>query len=683
MGGEVFAQYPDLVTQAEAILGYSLRDICLNNVNAKLDKTEITQPAIYVVSMLEYRWLIDKGGAGVPDFVAGHSLGEYAALAAAEVFGFGAGLRIVQRRGALMGEAYGGGLVAIVGAKEQEVERLLREDGISGVELANINSPEQVVVGGRKDKLQALLAACAARSLRAVPLRVSGAFHTSQMAEAAKKFSTFLNTYEFAAPKIPVVANVHGRPHEVHGIRDRLVEQMVKPVRWKQCVETMLDAGVTEFVEVGATRVLTPLIASVRRAWESPAPSPEPAPEPKNNPAACLRPVPDETRFCESFHCTRPLVVGSLGNGMAGVRLVKALARSGVLSFLDTDGVDLKVVDDALGELFAEENLRDRAGVSLCADLEAPGRDGTLVDLLLRHDVRCVEVRGYPEPTEALRRYRDARGRDRGNRIIARVGTLEAAFAFISGSLPTRSVTSLPAPQQTPWVDALCIDLESWRSRQGAPITLLRAMLEWRDTRHRSKSLPSFFVGASGWLGGAPPSSGLLGNLDFAVAGSMYLATREATLDENVKAALLADGAHFAQLPDWHYPELLTRSWSFASDWKLCAASERLQEIYAQGGAGSHEFEVMATELSEPFRSRVKTLAVTLSECADAHDFRTTLRREAKALLFPGIIACDASLSEWRRSAPTPLSAGISAAQLTDHLHPLGHGNTHNKRRHS
>lgn len=262
MGADLFDRFPQMVTEADAVLGYSIRDVCLNNSDSKLDRTEITQPAVYVVAALRYRALETEAPTRM---MAGHSLGEYVALYAGGAFSFADGLRMVQERGRLMGEIAGGGLVAIIGYRLDRIEQLLTEDGLEGVEIANVNSPEQVVVGGRKGKLQRLLEACRRRGIRAVPLRVSGAFHTSEMRPAAERFSRFLSDITFAAPRIEVLSNVTGAPHVQSEIRERLVEQIACPVQWSRSIETMLKAGVTDFVELGSPPILTPMVSVVRR----------------------------------------------------------------------------------------------------------------------------------------------------------------------------------------------------------------------------------------------------------------------------------------------------------------------------------------------------------------------------------------------------------------------------------
>lgn len=669
MGSEVFGLYPDLVAEANAVLGYNLADVCFNNPNGMLDKTEVTQPAVYVVSSLQYRQLME--GEARPDFVAGHSLGEYAALAAAGVFSFAAGLHIVQRRGELMGAAYGGGLVAIIGLGRQEVEQVLALDDVAGVEIANVNSHEQVVVGGRKDRLQRVLEVCAERSVRAVPLRVSGAFHTSEMRTASQKFADVLKTIEFHAPQIPVLANVSGDVHELDGLADRLVQQMVQPVLWCECVQTMLNAGVTEFVEIGKTQVLTPLIQSIRSdVARAPLATVSRLAPTAKVPEAATPSGHEVERFTEHFRCVRPIVAGALGHGMSGARLVESLATSGVLGFLDTDGMGLDEIDYALGTLTANKGIQNRFGVSVCACAGDPNRDAPLIELLIKHEVGCVEARGYAQPSAALVRYRNA---NRNNRVLARVYTMEALAAFLRGSPASTKASMLPAPTVSPWAQAICIDLRAWRSRRGGDFTLLLDAVAWRDAHRRSKANEPFFVGASGAAESPGSIASLLEISDFALVGSLYLLAREAGLDDAAKG-VLASGGCYRNLPDWHLPELETRSWSIARSDAFCHVSERLYEIYLDGHADPDEWERLASALPTPFAGRIRELGSELFRTESIEQFRARLRAAGRSCLFPGIVACDAPIAGLRRKLSTasePLRELPPAAELSEFLYPL------------
>ena len=148
MGKDLFAEFPQQVEEASRTLGYSLPTLCLDDPEQKLGLTQYTQPALYAVCALAYqRKLRDSGRK--PDFVAGHSLGEYTALFAAGVFDFATGLRLVQRRGELMGQATGGGMAAVVGLPADKIRQALAAAGMGTVEVANLNSYEQVVISGR------------------------------------------------------------------------------------------------------------------------------------------------------------------------------------------------------------------------------------------------------------------------------------------------------------------------------------------------------------------------------------------------------------------------------------------------------------------------------------------------------------------------------------------------------
>src|SRR5690606_7015608 len=215
--------------------------------------------------------------------------------------------------------------------------------------------------------------------------------------------------------------------------------------------------------------------------------------------------------------------------------------------------------------------------------------------------------------------------------------------------------------------DALCTDLACWRARQGAPIDLLYSMIRWREAYRQSHAASPFFVGVSGL--GASHLSARAAGVDFTVVGSAYLLTSESGLDDHARELLLSEEAHFQSLPDWRFPELHSRAWSFASDRKLCDVAEELMQCYVRGATDARVLRGLASGLAEPFRHRLEALAEELSGCADAQALRAKLRREAKALLYPGIIECDGSLSRMNAELRRQIASGISAKQLTDLLY--------------
>jgi len=266
MGAELFPLFPQQVAQADEILGYSIEELCLRDPAGQLNQTRYTQPALFVVSALQFLQRVTASGC-LPRFVAGHSLGEYSALFAAGVFDFGTGVRIVRERAALMAEAKGGGMLAVIGLKEPEVRRVLEEGGHGGIDLANLNAPTQIVVSGPVESLPAAQASFeAAGAQMVVRLPVSAAFHSRYMAGAGHAFGRYLEPIPFRAPSIPVLSNVTARPHEPAAIKDLLARQITHSVRWTECIHWLLAQPEPEWSEVGPGNVLTGLLRRIRSA---------------------------------------------------------------------------------------------------------------------------------------------------------------------------------------------------------------------------------------------------------------------------------------------------------------------------------------------------------------------------------------------------------------------------------
>jgi malonyl CoA-acyl carrier protein transacylase len=266
MGADLFARYPDWTAEADTILGYSIRELCVDDPRAELGLTQFTQPALFVVNALTYRARQDDGAAP-PAFVAGHSLGEYNALLAAGVFDFTTGLSLVQRRGALMGQVGGGGMAAVIGMEPARIEALLATtDAGRRLDVANFNSFDQTVIAGPTDAIATMKPLFEEAGVRAfIPLKVSAPFHSRYMRDPQAEFEGFLRAFTFAAPAIPVVANATARPYEPARMRDTLASQIGSAVRWLDSMLFLIDSGVTEFEEVGPGSVLAKLIAQIKK----------------------------------------------------------------------------------------------------------------------------------------------------------------------------------------------------------------------------------------------------------------------------------------------------------------------------------------------------------------------------------------------------------------------------------
>jgi len=266
MGAELFDRFAEWTREADAILGYSIRELCVDDPRGELGQTAFTQPALFVVNAMTFRARVE-GGAAAPAFVAGHSLGEFNALHAAGAFDFATGLTLVRRRGQMMGEVRGGGMAAVIGPEPARIEAVLASsDAGRRLDVANFNSFDQTVIAGPKDDLAAVKTDFEAAGVRAyIPLNVSAPFHSRYMRDVAASYASVLDGVEFRAPAIPVVANFTGRPYDASAVRDTLGSQIANAVRWLDSMIYMLDHDVTEFQEIGPGTVLAKLAAQIRK----------------------------------------------------------------------------------------------------------------------------------------------------------------------------------------------------------------------------------------------------------------------------------------------------------------------------------------------------------------------------------------------------------------------------------
>jgi malonyl CoA-acyl carrier protein transacylase len=264
MGRDLFDEWPQMAEQASDMLGYSIRTLCLEDPNKQLGQTKYTQPALYVINAMAYQQRLRATGTP-PDYVAGHSLGEFNALQAAGAFSFEQGLRLVERRGELMSQAPRGAMAAIVGPSPAAVAQWLKSDNLDAIDIANMNSPRQTVVAGAFDDVKESQAVFEARGAMFIPLNTSGAFHSRQMAGAGAEFEGFLETVRFSELRLPVIANVSAEPYRQGQVARNLAKQITHPVRWVESMQYLLAAGETDFEELGVGDVLTKLMAAIRK----------------------------------------------------------------------------------------------------------------------------------------------------------------------------------------------------------------------------------------------------------------------------------------------------------------------------------------------------------------------------------------------------------------------------------
>jgi malonyl CoA-acyl carrier protein transacylase len=269
MGADLFDRFADWTSAADAILGYSIRELCLDDPRGELGQTRFTQPALFVVNAMTFR-ARQESGKPAPAFVAGHSLGEYNALVAAGVFDFATGVKLVHRRGTIMSDVSGGGMAAVIGLEPKRIEEVLAgsEPG-RRLDVANFNSFEQTVLAGPKDDLAAVKPDFQAVKARYIPLNVSAPFHSRYMRDAEAAFGSALAGVTFNAPAIPVISNATAKPYETSAARETLARQIGHSVRWLDSMLYLLAAGATEFEEVGPGSVLTKLIGQIQKRQSS------------------------------------------------------------------------------------------------------------------------------------------------------------------------------------------------------------------------------------------------------------------------------------------------------------------------------------------------------------------------------------------------------------------------------
>ena len=261
--GLLFAQFPEEVAEANEILGYSLSDLCINGPEEQLGQTQYTQPALYLVSYLHARAI--SSDTEKPAMAAGHSVGEFAALAFAGAFTFSDGLKMVAKRGEIMSQVSGGGMAAVIALEASRIQEVFASNGFTGIDLANFNSPGQIVISGPAAEIAESLAPLKEAGAKlVVPLKVSGAFHSRVMEEPAQKFGEFLKDFSFLETSIPVYANVTAVPYpDSSSIPETLVSQIHSPVRWSDSILAMRSAGADSFQECGPGKVLTKLLRQI------------------------------------------------------------------------------------------------------------------------------------------------------------------------------------------------------------------------------------------------------------------------------------------------------------------------------------------------------------------------------------------------------------------------------------
>jgi trans-AT polyketide synthase/acyltransferase/oxidoreductase domain-containing protein len=578
MGIELFDEFPMELARADEILGYSLRTLCGDDPDGLLDRTDHTQPALYVVAAMQY---LNRraGGRPEPAAAAGHSLGEYAALFAAGVFDFETGLRLVRERGRLMNQAPEGAMAAVIGADAVMARRLLDEGRHDAVDVANYNAPTQIVLSGPRTALDAAALSFQQAGFMVLPLKVSAAFHSRLMTASGREFADFLTGFEFAPPRVPVIANATARPYptEQANIRDLLARQIYSPVRWTESMEYLLSRGYQEFEEVGPGLVLTKLLAQIRKA-SSPLAAPTGAAGAlagarERGPTAALVPIAPSpaarerrppttakyfggTAFCRAHNVRYAYYAGAMYKAISSPEMVVALGRAGMLGILGVGAVPLQQTCAAIDRIRLELGGGEAWGVNLLASPDEPVQEMAAVAAYLEHEVPLIEVSAFVSLSPAVVHFRYS-GSRRGpdgtatavHRVIAKVSRPEVARQFMQPA-PAAMVDALVkrgllseeeawCASRLPVADDICVESDSGgHTDGGSPFALVPAIIALRDRLPMASGGP-VRVGAAGGIG--TPSAivaALMLGAEFVCTGSINQCTVEAGTSSEVKDIL-------------------------------------------------------------------------------------------------------------------------------------------------
>ena len=577
----MFDAFPDLTAQADDILGYSVKDLCLNDPEKQLIDTRYTQPALFVVNALTYLDKLRQDPAQ-PDYVAGHSLGEYNALVAAGVFDFATGVQLVHKRGELMSRAPSGAMAAVLNCPESTVQQILREHQLDRIDVANFNAPSQLVLAGLRDDIHQAQPLFAYDDIKYIPLNVSSAFHSRYMQPAMEEFGRFLHDFSFAPPQIPVISNVHARPYLLEQLKANLTEQISQPVRWTESIRYLMGKGAQTFEELGPGNVLTRLIAEIQRTAAplvvEDEPRPGQAPPPHSHPVAVpvahhatdLGPAPaphlptitperlGSEEFKRDYGLRYAYVSGAMYKGIASKDMVVRMGRAGFLSFYGTGGLPLPEIEQNIRAIQHELNNGEPYGMNLLCNLMQPRTEMETVDLFVRYGIRNIEASAYMQITPALVKFRlSGLGRDeRGalsiaNRVLAKVSRPEVAQLFLSPA-PERIVKQLVdqheiTAEQAAWshtvpmADDLCVEADSGgHTDMGVAAVLIPTIIRLRDSMQQQHQYARLVrVGGAGGIGTpeAAACAFLLG-ADFILTGSINQCTVEAGMSDVVKDML-------------------------------------------------------------------------------------------------------------------------------------------------
>ncbi len=561
MGRNLFEKYMDETNLASKILGYDIKELCLEDPKHVLGQTQFTQPALYVVNAFRF-YEIQKEMK--PTYFLGHSLGEYNALLAAGAFSFEDGLRMVQKRGELMAAASGGGMVAVLGLNEEELTQKLEIGGHHGIDIANYNTPSQIVVSGKKSDITTLLKDFDQQEIKAIPLFVSAPFHSRYMKPAADEFKKFIENLNFSSLTVPVIANTTGKPYQNGEIVTYLSSQIASSVKWMDSIRFLMGKEIGEYEELGGS-ILTKMVNQIKEK-ASPLIFPENETQEIVETELVSKMINNDSlanqlgseSFRKEYNVKYSYASGSMYRGIASKELVVKMAKSNLLSFLGTGGMSFQEMNNSLDFIKSQLHKGETFGANLMYQLGKREAEMKTVKVLLNHGITVIEASAYMQLTKALVYYRlvgltkNEKGKVQGyNRIIAKVSRPEIATLFLRPA-PQKIIDQLFEDglineQQITWsreiamADDICVEADSGgHTDGGVAMVLFSAIQELRnELQAEFKYIRPVRVGLAGGIGTPQAAAcAFVMGADFIVTGSINQCTVESAMSDAVKDLL-------------------------------------------------------------------------------------------------------------------------------------------------
>lgn len=582
MGKEIFPKYPDIVAIANRVLGYSIEELCVNNPDNKLNNTRYTQPALYTVNALMYEEKIKSDDYIPPDYLAGHSLGEYNALFAAGAFDFETGLKLVKRRAELMSKAHNGAMAAVMGLEIKDIKRILADNNLDEIDLANLNTRYQTIVSGRETDIDLAIDVFEREeNVRCVRLNTSGAFHSRYMSEAKKEFIETLKQYSFNELKIPVISNYTGKPYSKDTVTEYLQEQICAPVLWLNSIEYLVENGVDtkNIIQIGPGTVLSDMILKMNyESFLTNKKENMTVPDIDKNKKSATKIVKknlESQDFKTYLNLKYPYVCNSMYYNIVSPEMIIKLSNSGMLGFLGTSMRSLFEIREDINIIRREVN-EATFGLGIVHNKNTKVED-EVFQFLLDEDIKIIEISDYLTVTKNIVKYK-LKGINKHNTetetqkhyIMAKVARIETAELFLKPA-PTKIIEELIEEGEITTEESICgrnepiADFISVITENDIHVSSPSNFMLFNEISKLSLEIQEKygyirkpFIGIEGGIGNplAIANAFFIG-ADYVVTGSINQCSNQARISESVKDILQTLDIHDCEsVPDLENMEL-------------------------------------------------------------------------------------------------------------------------------